>query len=205
MLAASLLNTILYGVLFSLSYYLLLCLYTRRVIPIDLRELFFYITIFCVLGVSGEVFTNTIWTHLFGEPLWQYRLFPAHGGSVSYFFVLIWGALGFYKYLNDHVVHPFTEESRLLPGAIMGGEAILLEILYNGLFLLLFGDYIFYYLPDDLGIFSHLSCLEVIPFYFLVGFVTHALISQRRKLGYRKHILVSLALYWMIVAVVVFA
>ena len=79
----------------------------------------------------------------------------------------------------------------------MGAEAILIEILYNGAFLLLFGEYIFYYLPKNLGPLSHLSCLQVLPFYFMVGLVLTRLIHQQNKTGYNKDIIFTVGFFWM--------
>lgn len=200
MTGVPILPAVAYGILFSLAYYVLLSLYARRFIRIDFWKLVSYVSIFCVFGVAGELFTNTLWRAAFGQYLWQYHFLPTHDGSVSYFFPLIWGALGYYKYLNDQVLHRFAPERLILPGIIMGAEAIILEIAYNGLFLLIFGDYIFYYLPGNLGPLSHLSCLEVIPFYFIVGVVTNMLIAQLRETGSRFRTFVTLCFYWMLIA-----
>lgn len=204
MFEITILNTVVYGISFSAAYYILICLYAKKIVTIELRKLFFYITIFCLFGISGELLVNTVWELIFSVPLWEYRLFPAHNTSISYYFILIWGALGYYKYLNDSVVHRFNSNQFVLPGLIMGAEAVFLELFYNGLFLLLFGSYIFYYFPHNLGIFSHLSCLQVIPFYFVVGIFTSALINQQNKMGYSSGIFARLSFYWMLIAVLMF-
>jgi hypothetical protein len=85
----------------------------------------------------------------------------------------------------------------------MGMEAIFLEVLYNGLFLLFFGTYIFYYLPENLGPLSHLSCLQVIPFYFIVGFCVNALVNQQNKMGFGRSLIITLPFYWMIIITLV--
>ncbi|MDB5195335.1 MAG: hypothetical protein JWO84_519 [Parcubacteria group bacterium] len=192
-------SALAYTLAFSLIYYIGLCLYTRRIIEIELRKLTFYITVFCLFGVSGEILTNNLWQIVFSTPLWNYHLFPAHGGDISYFFFFIWGGLGYYRYLNDTAIHHFSPKEYLRPGLIMGAEAVVLELAYNGLFLLLFGSYVFYYLPANLGFFSHLSCLQVIPFYFLVGVCTSKLITDREELGYQRGFYSILAFYWMII------
>lgn len=198
------LNTALFSTLFGLTYYLLVSLYKKRLVRLELRKLLFYVTIFSLFGITGEVFVNTIYDHLFHVPLWEYRIFPAHDGDISYFFIYIWGLLGFYKYINDTALHSFEPKKHLVPGLVMGAEAIVLEILYNGLFLLFFGNYIFYYFPENLSFFSHLSCLQVIPFYFMVGFCVNALINQQNKIGYGRSLIITLPFYWMIIISFVF-
>ena len=203
MISITLLNVTAYSIGFSLVYYIGACIFVKRIIPIDLKKLIFYISLFCLFGVAGEVLVNNIYAHLFSIPLWEYRLFPAHDKDVSYFFLFVWGALGYYKYINDTAIHRFAPTRHILPGLIMGAEAIVLEVLYNGLFLLFFGSYIFYYFPDNLGFFSHLSCLQVIPFYFLVGLSTTALVNNQNKIGYGKNLLITLPFYWMIILALV--
>lgn len=196
-------NTVLYGISFASIYYALVCVYVGHLVRFNIGKLLYYISIFCLLGVAGEIFVNTIYVYFFHTPLWEYRLFPTHNKDISFFFLFIWGALGFYKYVNDHALHPFKETQYVLPGLIMGAEAVILEILYNGGFLLLFGSYIFYYFPHNLGIFSHLSCFQVIPFYFIVGLYTHALIRLQDRLGYGRCLFVILPFFWMIILSIV--
>jgi hypothetical protein len=199
MFEVTLINALIYTLCFSGLYYLGLCLYVRRVVPIEPKKLAFYITLFCLFGLAGELLVNNAWHLLFGVPLWEYKLFPFHNGDVSYFFIWIWGGLGYYRYLNDTAIHHFKPDEYLKPGLIMGAEAVLLELAYNGFFYLLFGGYIFYYLPADLGPFSHLSCLEVIPFYFAVGFFTSRILARQNMIGYSKRIFSLLAFYWMVI------
>ncbi|MFT5831700.1 MAG: hypothetical protein ACI9SY_000067 [Candidatus Paceibacteria bacterium] len=200
MLSISILTTTIFGVLFCATYYLIVCALKRRWIQLEPKKLLFYVSLFCLYGIGGEIVVNSLWVYSFGEPLWEYRLFPAQNAHISYFFPLIWGSLGFYKYINDTVWHKFESNQVILPGLIMGAEAIFLEILYNGLFLLLFDEYIFYYLPASLGPFSHLSCLEVLPFYFMVGLVITILVKQQNKIGYSRSIVFTISFYWMIIA-----
>ncbi len=203
MLEANLLNTILYCLSFSAIYYLGLSFYKKKIIPIEIPKLLFYISIFSVFGVAGEIVVNNLFLFFTDSTLWQYHLYPAHGGDVSYFFLGIWGALGFYKYLNDTALHPPIQNEIFKPAVIMGAEAIILELTYNGLFLLIFGQYIFYYLPANLGLLSHLSCLEVIPFYFAIGFCLSILIKKQNIIGYGKHLIITLPFLWMVIAALI--
>lgn len=204
MFEVTVLSALLYTLSFSIIYYIGLCLYVRRWIKLDFRVLAYYVSLFCVFGVSGEVLVNNIWELIFGTPLWEYHLFPAHDGDLSYFFLFIWGGLGYYRYLNDISLHNFTPQQTFKPGVIMGLEAVLLELAYNGFFFVLFSSYVFYYLPANLGPLSHISCLQVIPFYFVVGFFTARIIQLQNKIGYKRGLITTLSLYWMITFAVVF-
>ena len=197
MISVTLPNVIFYCLVFSAIYYLGVSIHKRKFVRIEIPKLLFYISIFSVFGVAGEIVVNNLFLWLTGSPLWIYQLYPAHGGDVSYFFIGIWGALGFYKYINDSAIHRPTSDI-LKPAIIMGTEAIILELAYNGLFLVLFGQYIFYYFPENLGRLSHLSCLEVIPFYFAVGFCLSLLIKKQNVIGYGKHLVITLPFLWMV-------
>lgn len=203
MFEVTIISALLYTFLFSTMYYIGLCFYARKIIVIDPWKLAFYITLFCLFGISGEILVNNVWKIIFSVPLWEYHLFPIGNGDISYFFPFIWGGLGYYRYLNDITIHHFKPHQRLKPGIIMGLEAIILELAYNGSFFVLFSSYIFYYFPGNLGPLSHLSCLQVIPFYFLVGYCTSNIIRHQNRLGYSRHILTNLLFYWMVILAIV--
>lgn len=181
------LSTTIFALLFLGGFYVIACSMHGHILKPRAITLLYYITIFSLIGVVGELFVNTTYIYFFHTPLWEYRLFPAHNGSISYFFPFVWGSLGVYKYITDHLFISKRVPGKIRAGLITGAEAIYLELLYNGLYFSSFGDYIFYYFPKNLGLFSHFSCLQVIPFYFIVGFLAHALI-QREPREYRKKI-----------------
>ena len=199
MFEITLLNVTIYALVFFTVFYLIFSAIKKEFIRIDPLKLFYYVSLFSVFGITGEAFVNTIWEHFVGEPLWEYYLFPLHGGDISYFFPLIWGGLGFYKYLSDATFNYYKPEEKIKPGLVLGAEAIPFELAYNGFYLLLFGSYIFYYLPANLGPLSHLSCLQVIPFYFVVGFFTDAIIRKQNEYGYGKTTFLTAMVYWMII------
>jgi hypothetical protein len=196
----TLLSTTAFALGFLLTFYTIICIAKREIIRPHIQTLFCYVTIFSLFGVVGEVFVNTMYTSIVGSPLWEYQLFPAHGGSISYFFLFVWGSLGVYKYFTDYLFSQYEFYKRY-PGLIMGGEAVFLELVYNGLYLLIFGSYIFYYLPGNLGPLSHLSCLQVIPFYFIVGHITHKLITIHNQQAFSRSLY---ATYWLIIITFVF-
>ena len=197
----TIISTTLFALGFLLIFYILVCIKAKHLVIPHSKTLFVYITIFSLFGIVGEVFVNTLYTAILGSPLWEYRLFPAHNGNISYFFLFIWGSLGVYKYFSDQVLFANYKLTELQAGLLMGAEAVFLELLYNGVYFLIFGDYIFYYLPANLGPLSHLSCLQVIPFYFMVGFFATKLIAHHAKLPTSKSLY---AFYWMIIITFVF-
>jgi hypothetical protein len=76
-------------------------------------------------------------------------------------------------------------------------EAIVLELAMNVPFHALCGDYIFYYLPANLGPLSHFSCLQVVPFYMAVAFASRGLIAVQEAAGYH-HLRSTLGFYLMV-------
>ena len=114
----------------------------------------------------GEVFSDNLYAAAFGKPLWLYHVPSIHHGYTSYYSVFLWGLYGFYLYLFHDTLHGWNIHSTRKLALIVSLEAIVLEILYNSSHLLVFGDYIFYYLPSDLW---HLTSIQAIPFYFLAG------------------------------------
>jgi len=170
-----------------------------KLIQPNYKRLSYYISLFTLFGVVGEVFVNTLFKYLFSSGLWEYHLYPAHNGDISYFFFGIWGTLGFYTYFRDYFFRGRSNKNALYSGLILGSEAMLIEIFANGSFYYLFGNYIFYYFPTNLGYFSHFSCLEVVPCYIAVGYGTTRLIWQQEELQYRGF-RTTLIFYWMIIS-----
>lgn len=198
----TILNVLIYTFFLLVVFYSLFCVLARNIIRPDVRKLLYYVSLFSLFGVVGEHFTNTAYEYVFGSPLWEYYLYPSHGGNITYFFLSVWGVLGFYTYFRDVALRSVTS-SALYSGLILGAEAIAIELFVNGIYYLLFGNFIFYYLPANLGPLSHFSCLQVIPFYMIVGYVTGSLIKQQELWGYRG-LRVTLGLFWMVIITFVF-
>lgn len=203
MLEATVGNSIAFALFYWLLSYVVFSVYVRKPIVFQFRKLLYYVSLFSLFGVVGEAFTNTLWEYIFGAPLWEYHLFPAHGGDITYLFFFVWGTLGFYTYLRDISLRSRVGNNALKSGVILGAEAIFIELLLNVPFFLIFGGYVFYYLPATLGPLSHFSTLHVIPFYMIVGYVTGKLIAQQEQFNF-KYLRVTLGLYWMIIITFVF-
>ena len=173
----------------------------RGRIAVDALRFTYSVTLFVLLGATGEAFVNSTWSLVFGWPLWEYRLYPAHGGDISLFFPMIWGIFGTYSYLRGQLFSGIQVRMKPFALLILGAEAILLELAVNIPYRAIFGDYIFYYTPANLGPVSHYSCLQVIPFYAAVALATQKLTEVQEAAQY-KHLRTSLFLY--VIAIVSF-
>lgn len=203
MFEVNILNTILYSVGLIVLFYAFFCSVGKRLLRPEWKKLVYTVFVFSLLGVVGEDFVNSIYLIIFDVPLWEYHLYPLYNGNISYFFPLVWGTLGFYTYWRSVVFLDNSKMNSLRSGILLGTEAIFIELIVNIPYHMLFGDYIFYYLPDNLGPFSHYSCLQVIPFYILVGIVTSNMIEQQEKMNYR-HFRTTIFLYLMIMVTYVY-
>jgi hypothetical protein len=165
---------------FSLGWILVLYLFNsaiaREFKKINLPVLLAYVSSVVVLGVFGEVLIGSLYEALFNTPLWQYHLLPIHGAYTSYYSLVIWSMYGFYLYLLHDNIGSRVRSSKAL-AAVISVEAILLEILLNLSYLVIFGGYIFYYLPSDLW---HITSIQAIPFYFLAGLLIVRLVRHAK-------------------------
>ncbi len=191
-------NVFLFSLFVLAVFYSAPCLSARRFVVPHVPTLLTYVSLFSLFGVIGEEFVNTAYEYFLGSPLWEYRLYPAHDGNITYWFLFIWGALGFYSYFRDTVFLAGKHVSHFLAAVILGVEAIAIELFFNVTYFWVFNDYIFYYFPANLGPLSHFSCLQVIPFYMIVGFVISILIAQHRKLHFSRGSYIVLSFYWFI-------
>ncbi|MBP9782356.1 MAG: hypothetical protein KBC50_01320 [Candidatus Pacebacteria bacterium] len=144
-------------------------LLNKGLIKIRLSELFVYCGTLALIGPFGEVVINTFCRTVFGHSLWQYQVFPVHGGDTSLYSFFIWSIYyGFHLYLLHTKIDPtLTRKSNTFWGIVMALDALALEALLNVASLLVFNTYIFFYFPPDL---FHLTTILVMPFYFIAGF-----------------------------------
>jgi hypothetical protein len=149
-------------------FYLLASLLTRRWVRIDGYELALSMAVAFLVAIVCEVSLGKLYFQFTGRPLWQYRVWPIHGGYTSAVNFIVWPVYGYYFYLLHQVLHAYR--IRIHPGWLKGIAAgldgPLLEILANGFFLLCYGTFYFYYLPGDL---HHYTSLQVVPLYMVMG------------------------------------
>jgi hypothetical protein len=154
------------GVLF----YLLASLLTRRWIRINGYELALSMAVAFLVAIVCEVYLGKLYFLFAGKPLWQYRVWPIHDGYTSAVNFIVWPVYGYYFYLLHQVLHAYRIRIRpnWLKGVASGIDGPLLEILANGFFLLFYGTFYFYYLPNDL---RHYTSLQVVPLYIVMGII----------------------------------
>lgn len=193
-LQVSIFSATAYGLLVMALIYGTFWVFARRHFRFERRSYFYTLLLFILLGASGEAFVNSLWMFALGWPLWEYRLYPAHGGDISYFFPLIWGIFGTYSYMRDQIWAGFARRHKMLSFLLLGFEAIALELVVNIPYRAIFGDFIFFYTPANLGPLSHYSCLQVIPFYAAVAVATSKLREVQQASNY-LHLRTTMTLY----------
>lgn len=151
-------------------FYLLGSLLTRQWVRIDCYRLLLFMTVAFLIAIICEVYLGKLYYLLIGKPLWQYRVWPIHDGYTSALNLIIWPVYGYYCYF----LHQILQARRIsirppwLKGLASGVDGPLLEILANGFFLLFYGTFYFYYLPDDL---RHYTSIQVVPLYMVMGII----------------------------------
>ena len=179
-------RTLAAGLLFMLLFPGVSFLLNRRwcgglvIVP---RELMLLTALVFILAIVCEASVNPLYTVLFGDKLWVYRLFPLHDGNVSALAVLMWTSYGVHLYFLNQSLERWlaTDAHRnLIKAALIGVEAPLLwEVLGNGYFLLTTGEFYAYYEPGEL---FHFTSLRVIPVYMLciyIGLQVHDYLRAR--------------------------
>ena len=71
-----------------------------------------------------------------------------------------------------------------MKGLASGFDGPLLEILANGFFLLFYGTFYFYYLPDDM---RHFTSVQVIPLYMVMGVILSLVLDYLKDKPQRWH------------------
>jgi hypothetical protein len=170
MMTSNGIRLLIYGVWLVAVVYTFSCLRSRRVRKIHFSKAMLYIASLAMIGAFSEIFCDTIYVHLFHDRLWYYRFLPVHHGYTSQYSPVIWGAMGLYLYL----VHPgyekkWTYRQLIIFSAFFSIETIIMEGLAVASSRIFLGDYIFYYNPGNL---FHVTSLQSIPFFFLVGILT---------------------------------
>jgi hypothetical protein len=145
-------------------------LLTRRWIRINGYELALSMAVAFLVAIVCEVYLGKLYFLFAGKPLWQYRVWPIHDGYTSAVNFIVWPVYGYYFYLLHQVLHAYRIRIRpnWLKGVASGIDGPLLEILANGFFLLFYGTFYFYYLPNDL---RHYTSLQVVPLYIVMGII----------------------------------
>ena len=157
-------------------FYLLGSLLTRQWVRIDAYPLALSMAVAFLVAIVCEVYLGKLYYLLMGERLWQYRVWPIHDGYTSMLNFIVWPVYGYYVYFFHHVLqqHAIVIRPRWLQGLVSGFDGPLLEILANGFFLLFYGTFYFYYLPDDM---RHFTSVQVAPLYMVMGVILTLLLD----------------------------
>ena len=157
-------------------FYLLGSLLSRQWIRIDAYQLALSMAVAFLVAVVCEVYLGKLYFLVMGERLWQYRVWPIHDGYTSMLNFIIWPVYGYYVYFFHQVLqqNAIIIRPQWLKGLLSGVDGPLLEILANGFFLLFYGTFYFYYLPDDM---RHFTSLQVVPLYMVMGVILTLLLE----------------------------
>jgi hypothetical protein len=132
-----------------------------------------------MVGVYDEVFLDTLYNWIVGQPLWYYNVLPIHGGYTSQYAPVVWGLYGFHLYLLHETLRTnwSIERSRYL-ALILSVEALILEALLTISAKPFFGEFMYYYTPGDLW---HVTSIQNMPFYFLCGLLIVQLLRRFKR------------------------
>lgn len=124
---------------------------------------------------------------IFGNRLWEYRMLPNHHDYGSYLGMLMWPLYGVHVYWFKQVMDVRAKKFYASPytkGLFTAVEGPLFELVGNGIILLAFGQYLFYYFPPEL---NHLTTFWVMPHYgaagVIFGFFINAVTKAPRTWG----------------------
>lgn len=160
---------LIYGISMYVSIYIFSCLIARKLRKIHLSRVLLYMASLAMIGALSEIFCDTIYVHLFHYRLWYYQFLPVHHAYTSQYSPVIWSAMGFWIYLLHHKYEKWTQRELVILSVIFSLETIVIEGLSNGFSKLFLGKILFYYNPGNLW---HVTSLQSIPFFFLVGILT---------------------------------
>ena len=168
----------LFSAVWTIGLYLINSLIARQFKRVSLRPMLLYVCALAMLGVYGETIFGNVYDYIFGHPLWRYTVLPIHHGYTSKFALVLWGSYGFYLYLmHDNLVKRSAQVAKYLP-FIFCLEAVAIELAVNVTYRLVFGKFLFYYVPGDLW---HLTSLQTLPRYLAGGFAINAMLRRGRS------------------------
>lgn len=157
-----------FALIWILAIYFINCLIARKIIAIDWPVALYYVTSTAMLGMIGEIVIDAIYLAMTGELFWIYHVLPIHKAYTSQYSFFLWGLGGFNFYLLHKTLKSFGITSIHKLAGIFTFESIIIDGVVNLAFLIIFGSYIYYYLPGDL---FHLTSLRALPFYLLAGYI----------------------------------
>ena len=167
-------------------------------ITIQWPVLLLHIVGLSALGLVGETAIDFTYNAVFHSPLWQYHVYPIHHAYTSLYAIALWGVAGANLYFIREILRSKKVTSIHRQALIITIESWVFETVINVAFWLVFGDYIFYYLPSDLG---HFTSIQVLPLYWLVSYIVLAVFHRFEKDPW-FYVVFCMAIGWMIAVVV---
>lgn len=158
--------------------YLLDSWYAKKWLGVEKNALA-YISAAVLIGVFGEVFTETLYNAAFGQPLWHYQFLPVHNSYTSLYSVVLWTMYGLHIYWVHLTLHEkYGKLKRWKLASIFAFESLLLETFANIVWLAVFGYLIYFYTPTDLW---HVTTIQNIPCYFAASLAMIVTVKRFQK------------------------
>lgn len=158
--------------------YLLDSLYAKCWLTLDKRAIR-YVSAAVLIGVFGEVFIETVYTAIFGQPLWHYQFLPVHGTYTSQFSLVLWAMYGLHIYWTKQTLdRKYGKLAKWKLATVFAVESLLLETFANVVWLILFGYFIYFYTPPDLW---HVTTIINIPCYFAAAWAMIGTVKRFEK------------------------
>jgi len=172
------LHLTLFAAAWAVIIYGLNCLIARQWKRLEFKPALLYFSTVALIGLFGEIFLDATYKAVVGHPLWYYNILPIHGGYTSSYAVITWGLYGLHLYmLHDSLASRWSITRKRHLVLLFSVEALLLEALLTLSARLVFGRYLYYYLPGDLW---HVTSVQNFPFYFICGLVVLGTLKRFR-------------------------
>lgn len=186
--------TAAFCVFFTPLLYLFGCLVAREWIVPEWNRLGLYMGATFMGGALAEILVGSLGEAALGRLVWQYQIWPEHGGYTTGVGAVMWPMYGFYLYCLHTALRKrgFTAiENVFFSGVLIAVDAMILETLANIFSLATFNIYYFYYFAGDL---LHFTSAEIFLPYVAFGIFGSVLLKLLDKPTYPRAWL-GLALY----------
>lgn len=177
-----------------LPLYLWVGLLKRKQIQIDWRLVVSYFIFGSWFGMFGELFIFKFIDWIFHAPIWEYRTLPIHHGITSSYGPLMWGLAAVYVCFHKNYQPNPKQRGFVMSFILESSFLLILELLYNFLAYIFFGDYFFYYFVPDL---FHWSSFSNMPFWW-IGY--QMMVKYARVMHKQEKVNLAVAVMMIIIA-----
>ena len=145
------------------------CWGAKRRLPIFNYELLLCMATTYLVFVVLEASFGFIHYEILGWRIWEYRMLPNHRGYGTDLGPVMWSLYGIHVYWFRQVMRNWVHfKNPWVKGGFTAVEGPVFEFVGNGIILLIYGQYLFYYFPSDL---MHLTTFKVMPHYAIAGVI----------------------------------